>query len=62
MPAYFQKCMNKVPNGLGFTLAYLDDIIIFNGTAEQHLKHIKIVLAGLRAAELELKRSRCAHN
>ena len=43
-PAFFQNLMNKVLNGLHFTMAYLDDIIIFNETAEQHLTHIKIVL------------------
>ena len=42
-PAYFQNLMNKVLNGLNFTLAYLDDVIIFSETAEQHLKHIHIV-------------------
>ena len=44
VPAFFQKLMNKVLNGLHFTMAYLDDIIIFSETAEQHLSHIKIVL------------------
>ena len=39
-PTYFQNLMNKVLNALHFTLAYLDDIIIFSETAEQHLKHI----------------------
>ena len=45
--AYFQNLMNKVLNGLNFTLAYLDDVIIFSETAEQHLKHIQIVLTRL---------------
>ena len=48
--------MNKVLNGLTFTLAYLDDTIIFSETAEQHLKHIQIVLAKLREANLKLKK------
>ena len=52
--------MNKVLNGLTFTLAYLDDIIIFSETAEQHLKHIQIVLAKLREANLKLKKSKCS--
>ena len=30
-PAYFQNLMNKVLNGLHFTLAYLDNVKIFRG-------------------------------
>ena len=59
-PAYFQNFMNKILNGLNFTLAYLDDVIIFSETAEQHLKHIQIVLTGLKQANLKLKKSQCA--
>ena len=58
--AYFQKLMNKVLNGLTCTLAYLDDISVFSETAEQHLKHIQIVLAKLREANLKLKKSKCS--
>ena len=58
-PAYFQKLMNQVLKGLDFTLAYLDDIIIFSETEEQHLHHIEIVLARLKEANLKLKRSKC---
>ena len=50
-PAYFQNFMSKVLNGLNFTLAYLDDIIIFSETAEQHLKHIQILLIRLKQAK-----------
>ena len=59
-PAYFQNLMNKVLNGLNFTLAYLDDVIIFSENAEQHLKHIQIVLTKLKQANLKLKKSKCA--
>ena len=37
-PAYFQNLMNKVLNGLNFTLTYLEDVIIFSETPEQHSK------------------------
>ena len=57
-PAYFQNLMNRVLNGLHFTLAYLDDVIIFSETEEQHLKHI--VLTRLKQANLKLKESKCA--
>ena len=36
-PAYFQNLTNKLLNGLNFTVAYLDDVIIFTETAEQHM-------------------------
>ena len=49
-PAYFQNLMTKVLNGLNFTLAYLDDVIIFSETDEQHLKHIQSVLTRLKQA------------
>ena len=49
-----------VLNGTNFTLAYLDDIIIFSETAEQHLKHIQIVPNRLRQAKLKLKKIKCA--
>ena len=58
-PTYFQNLMKKVLNGLHFTLAYLDDFIIFSKTAEQPLKDIQIVLTRLKQAKLRLKRSKC---
>ena len=59
-PAYFQNLMNKVLSGLSFAIAYLDDIIIFSETPEEHLKHIKIVLKRLQDANLKMKRSKCS--
>ena len=58
-PMYIQNLMNKVLNGLHLTLAYLDDVIMFSKSAEQHLKHIQIVLTRLKQAKLRLKRSKC---
>ena len=59
-PSYFQKLMNKVLKGLNFAFAYLDDIIIFSNTAEEHLKHIQIVIDRLKAAQLKFKKSKCS--
>ena len=52
--------MNKVLNGLKFSFAYLDDIIIFSNTAQDHLKHIQIIINRLRAAQLKLKKNKCS--
>ena len=46
-PAYFQELRTGTLKDLDFTIAYLDDIIIFSRTAEEHLSHIKQVFENL---------------
>ena len=59
-PAYFQALINKVLKGLHkFAMAYLDDIIIFSKSKEEHLEHLRIIFQRLKAAGLKLKRSKC---
>ena len=58
-PAYFQELMTGVLKDLPFTMAYLDDIIIYSSTPEEHLKHIKTVFEKLRHAKLSMKLSKC---
>ena len=41
VPAYFQHLMNQVLDNCNFAMTYLDDIIIFSETEEEHLAHIK---------------------
>ena len=60
-PAYFQALISEVLKGLRhFTIAYLDDIIIFTQTKEEHLKHLEIIFMRLKEAGLKLKRSKCS--
>ena len=60
-PAYFQALMSEVLKGLShFTIVYLDDIIIFSQTEEEHLKHLEIIFRRLKEAGLKLKRSNCS--
>ena len=47
-------------NELNFAFAYLDDITILSNTAEEHLKHIQIVINRLKSAQLKLKKSKCS--
>ena len=49
--------MNKVLHGLDFAISYLDDIIIFSETPEEHLKPHRVVLKRLQAANLKMKRA-----
>ena len=58
-PAYFQLLMNKVLDGLDFTMTYLDDIIIFSSNELEHLEHLEEVFRRLRKADLRMKCSKC---
>ena len=58
-PAYFQELTTGMLKDLNFAIAYLDDIIIFSKTVEEHLDHIKQVFKKLRSAHLLMKISRC---
>ena len=60
-PAVFQDLMSHVLEGLGkFTVAYLDDILIFSNTLEDHLAHIQTVFHRLREHSLKLKLKKCS--
>ena len=59
-PAYFQQLISMVLQDCrDFAMAYLDDIIIFSRTLEEHLKHIEIIFQKLKVADLKLKESKC---
>ena len=59
-PATFQRLMNRVLNGLEeFSGAYLDDLIIFSRTWDEHLHHLSAVLDRIRAAGLTAKMKKC---
>ena len=51
-PAYFQELITGILKDFNFAIAYLDNIIIFSETAEEHLDHIKQVFGKLRSAHL----------
>ena len=58
-PAYFQELMTGVLKDLLFAMAYLDDIIIYSSTPEEHLQPIKTVSKKLCHAKLSMKLSKC---
>jgi len=61
-PAFFQRLMNETLSehiASGFVMVYLDDIIIFSDTFEQHLQHVLWVLETLNKANLQAKWSKC---
>ena len=44
-PLYFQRTINNVfKEGLcEYCLVYIDDIIVFSDTFEEHIKHLKLI-------------------
>jgi len=60
-PATFQAYINKALRGLidDFCIVYLDDILIFSKTKEEHDQHLQQVCERLRNAELYAKPSKC---
>ena len=56
---YFQELMTGVLKDLPFAMAYLDDIIIYSSTPEEHLQHIKTVFKEPHHAKLSMKLSKC---
>ena len=59
-PAQMQRLMNKImaPHRK-FSAVYLDDIIIFSKTFEEHLEHIKAIAKTLEDSNLTVKPSKC---
>ena len=58
-PAYFQELMTGILKDFSFVIAYLDDIIIFSKTPQEHISHIRKVFERLRSAKLSMKMSKC---
>jgi len=52
-PATFQRMMDSLLQGQQkFTGTYLDDIVIYSETWQEHLQHVREVLLRLRANHL----------
>jgi RNase H-like domain found in reverse transcriptase/Reverse transcriptase (RNA-dependent DNA polymerase) len=61
-PATFQRAVDVVLSSVWFqcALTYLDDIVIYSPTFEQHLKDLSRVLKLLQEAGVSLKRAKCS--
>ena len=52
--------MHDALRGLSdFANVYLDDILVFSKSVDQHLTHVKAVLQRLRDKQLQAKHSKC---
>ena len=64
-PEVFQRSMQRVIGGLNpkegtdFVKVYIDDLVVFSRSLEEHVVHLRQVLSRLRIANLKLKPSKC---
>ena len=60
-PAYFQLLIDKVLMGCSsFAMGYLDDIIIFSKSEEEHLQYLKEIFTRLHNFGLKMKQEKCS--
>ena len=59
-PAYFQRVAHEVIEGLTFAYGYLDDILVFNKSIEEHFLHCEIIFKRLKKYKLKLSYEKCA--
>jgi hypothetical protein len=60
-PAYFMNLMNKVFMKFlkKFVVVFIDDILVYSKTEEEHAEHLRLVLGTLREHQLYVKFSKC---
>ena len=64
-PAVFQRLMQRVLKGLNpedvpyLVIVYIDDVLIFSHTLEDHLEHLHKVIERLQQVGLKLKPTKC---
>ena len=60
-PACFQRFIEHCMDGYRdrFTVPYLDDLLIYSATFEQHLEHLRLVLQRLKRHSIKVNASKC---
>ena len=60
-PAAFMDLMNRVfsPYLDKFVIVFIDDILVYSGSLEEHAEHLRTVLQILRERKLHAKFSKC---
>ena len=60
-PTVFMDLMNRIfqPYFYQFVIVFIDDILIYSGSKEDHEEHLRVVLQILRENQLYAKFSKC---
>jgi hypothetical protein len=61
-PAHFMYLMNSVfmPKLDKFVVVFIDDILIYSNSEEEHAQHLRVILQRFRDHQLYAKFSKCA--
>ncbi len=58
-PATFQRLMQKVLSGVKSCEAYLDDVVVYSDSWEEHLATLREIFARLSEASLTINLAKC---
>jgi cleavage and polyadenylation specificity factor subunit 1 len=58
-PDEYQACMEKIFGDLPFVVVYLDDLLVFSKSEEEHLEHLRIVFERLEKYDVTLNGKKC---
>ena len=63
-PSIFQRLMQRVlyglnPEGPDFVSVYIDDVLVFSRSLNEHLQHLEMVIDRLQEVGLKLKPAKC---
>ena len=59
LPALFQRILERIIHGLPFCRVYIDDIVVFSDTEEEHIEHLRTVIDRLTNAGMHLGIPKC---
>ena len=61
-PSTFQRVVENVlrPYLTKFCMAYIDDIVVYSNTAEEHMQHLDLIFQALQKANFRIKLEKCS--
>lgn len=59
LTSIFQRVISELFSDFEFVIAYVDDILVFSNTVEEHIEHLNKVIVRLSEANLTLNAEKC---